>query len=232
MIPPDLRQASMAELRAAVDAADNIADLEALAAELERRRTASAEKVAAFARNRARALKAVATRRAREVLSLVPFLCRQGGVRDDGGEVSALTGTKRHRLIRADGLSLDRACERALEAGYFPEHEVAGGRGTESLAAAIRYGGRDAETMTVAALLDAIDAELRGRLRWPKWHEPPAPEQDSEQAEHEAASEDRAHAALWREAVELARAEGCWKAWPFLVEKGGVDLAELSEIPF
>lgn len=80
--------------------------------------------------------------------SLVGFLIDRGGLKDFQGELAALGADAvaerfRGRLVRPDGLALDHAREIAEEAGYI-------GRAGE------------AQTTTVADLLDALDQELRG----------------------------------------------------------------------
>ena len=86
-------------------------------------------------------------------MTLTEFLVSRGGIKDEGGELSALDavvaadmgkkGTRlkkeEKRLVREDGLSLDYAREAAAEAGYLPA---------------------DADVNT---LLSALDDEFRGR---------------------------------------------------------------------
>lgn len=68
-------------------------------------------------------------------VDLVGFLRSQGGIRDEGGELSHLgiDNVRRDadfanreqflgRLVNPDGQSLDNAAHRAWEAGYFPDH--------------------------------------------------------------------------------------------------------------
>lgn len=55
---------------------------------------------------------------------LTSFLVRNGGVKNDGGEVSHIIGSKgktRPGLISGKGMSLDDAALKAWEEGYFPE---------------------------------------------------------------------------------------------------------------
>ncbi|MEI3582944.1 MAG: hypothetical protein V8R89_09850 [Alphaproteobacteria bacterium] len=86
-------------------------------------------------------------------MTLTEFLVSRGGIKDEGGELSALDAVvaadmgkkgkrlkrEEKRLVREDGLSLDYAREAAAEAGYLPA---------------------DAD---VNALLSALDDEFRGR---------------------------------------------------------------------
>jgi hypothetical protein len=85
--------------------------------------------------------------------SLTEFLAEAGGLKDQGGELSARDLGQWHRekrfrkrLVRDDGQNLDDATLRAWEAGYFPE---AGDQRPD-----------------INALLDAIDEERRGRPRF------------------------------------------------------------------
>lgn len=71
--------------------------------------------------------------------SLLEFLKENGGLKDEGGELAARDLRKARRgLMQENGMLLDHAAERAVEAGYLAE--------------------RDPQL-----LLDAIDMELRGR---------------------------------------------------------------------
>lgn len=86
-------------------------------------------------------------------MTLTEFLVSRGGIKDEGGELSALDAVvaadmgkkgkrlkrEEKRLVREDGLSLDYAREAAAEAGYLPA---------------------DADVNT---LLSALDDEFRGR---------------------------------------------------------------------
>ncbi len=74
---------------------------------------------------------------------IVQFLASSGGVKDQGGELSALDADKqvlpfRGRLVREDGMPLDYAREAAEQQGYLPQGS------------------------TIADFLDAIDSNLRG----------------------------------------------------------------------
>lgn len=80
--------------------------------------------------------------------SLLEFLIDTGGVVDFNGELAAIgvdkvTRARRGKLLRKEGRSLDYAREAAEEAGYI-------GRAGEM------------QVTTVADLLDAMDAEMRG----------------------------------------------------------------------
>ena len=77
--------------------------------------------------------------------SLVTFLRNEGGIQDQGGEVSRfeIKGKPGQRgLIKDDGMTLDQARERAIEAGYLNEGD------------------------DINALLNAIDDESRGTPRY------------------------------------------------------------------
>lgn len=157
------------------------------------------------------------------VLSLVPFLIRAGGVQDPRGDIRAILGSVRARpgLISSRGLSLDAACQAALEAGFFPECVGRAGAEAESLAGGLRSAGAGLDSLTPAALLDAIDMELRGSPRWPGGVAPEsAPEfdPDAELADRVAAfSED---AARWRALVAAAESGGAAAALRFLADAG------------
>ncbi|MGE0751881.1 MAG: strawberry notch-like NTP hydrolase domain-containing protein [Variibacter sp.] len=90
--------------------------------------------------------------RQRGPLSLFQFLASRGGIKDQGGELKALGLDKQFvpgggRLVRSSGMSLDRAREAAVEAGYL--HDPGWNTDLPS-------------TSTPADLLNALDAELRG----------------------------------------------------------------------
>lgn len=181
-----------------------------------------------------------ARQRAARPVSLVPFLIAAGGLRDQGGEVSALVGgSSRARpglINNRSGLTLDRAAMLALEAGYFPEHEV-----DRAPQAAHWHGGcgTAVETMSVRDLLDAIDWELRGRRRWPGGV---APEDEGAEAAAEAEADPEAEAvagaadaAAWRRVVAILREEGEAAALAFLMREAGVPepgAVEAEAIPF
>ncbi len=201
---------------------------------------------------RARALKAVATRRARMAASaivlparsrgpapqsLCTFLVRQGGIRDPRGDLLAVMGKATARpglLNNRTGRSLDRAAQLALEAGYFPEHAVSrrGALVAEGLGGAMREGGAAAETMTPAALLTAIDLELRGKLR--RYPNGEAPERqakpDPVREEHDAEAEARNAALAWEGLRRAAEEEGIEGVYAFLARRGV--LRQDQEIPF
>lgn len=73
--------------------------------------------------------------------SLAEFLASQGGIKDQGGEISRLemkTKPFKKKLIKDTGMDLDTAAEMAAEAGYLPERDV-------------------------NALINALDSEARGK---------------------------------------------------------------------
>lgn len=245
-----LRAMALPDLRQRIEAATTPAELGHLAAECDRRRSLGAANAARVARLRCRALKAVATRRARaeasgapppagrqrRPLSLCAFLVRAGGIRDPRGDLLAVMGRAKARpglLNNRRGRSLDDAAQLALAAGYFPEH-VRPSRGAlvaESLAGAMAEGGSAAETMTPAALLDAIDAELRGRPRWPHGEAPrDLAQPDPSREAHDREVAERAAAAMWERLRAAAEAEGVEGVYSFLFRSGV--LAPEQEIPF
>ena len=117
--------------------------------------------------------------------SLLEMLQRVG-LRDEGGDLKAIGADAWHvgrpgmrRLVRDEGISLDRAREIATEAGYI-------GRGGE-------IDGN--QSTTVADLLSAIDAEVRGRRVYPAG------------SETELRAADEAARTADRGAMEMAAAE-------------------------
>lgn len=85
-------------------------------------------------------------------VGITRFLASEGGVRDFGGEVASLDLTNKFvpgsgRLVREKGMDLDRAREKAAEAGYFPQYG--------SIDAAMQHS-------TINDLLDAMSKESRG----------------------------------------------------------------------
>lgn len=90
-------------------------------------------------------------------VDLVTFLRTQGGLQDQGKELSTMGVTNASRdldfargeqrfgpMVNANGLTLDEAAQRAWEAGYFPDM---------------------AERPTVAEFLDAVDDTYKGNRR-------------------------------------------------------------------
>lgn len=87
--------------------------------------------------------------------SLMTFLRRQGGVRDDGGELAARDLGRVKFTNNTSGLTMDEALERAWEAGYV---------GKPMEGDTLGPGARPADETrpTFNDLLDAIDRELSG----------------------------------------------------------------------
>lgn len=116
---------------------------EEFAAELDRRTGTSAESREATAR-------AADAARGEEnkADTLVRWLIRNGGLRDDNGELRAVVGshTARPGLINQRGMAPDMAVQRAREAGFFNDRMV---------------GDDTPDTLTTRDLWDAIDNELR-----------------------------------------------------------------------
>ena len=102
-------------------------------------------------------------------VSLAAWLIRNGGLRDDGGDLRATMGTGRARpglMNNRTGMTLDEAAQRAREAGYFPEAGE-GRAATEAGALAQRGAAEGAEydAFGPRELLAALDEELRGGPR-------------------------------------------------------------------
>lgn len=129
------------------NAPESSAELEALAEGVRTRVQAPDER--SFLTSRS-----VNGRNRRDPLDLIGFLRTRGGVRDEGGELSAMgVGNKSRDLdfargegflgsaVTPKGMSLDDAAHAAWEAGYFPDR---------------------AEPPTVPEFLDALDATNRG----------------------------------------------------------------------
>lgn len=249
MKPAILRAMSLPQLREAIAAAETPAKLDALAGECDRRRSAGAAQAALTARLRCRALKAVATRRARQAsmpqvakadrgpLSLVSYLVKAGGIRDDRGDLRAMLGgsyrTRPGLVNNRGGLPLDRAAERALEDGYFPEHAGSWGRGlvAENAGGARREGGAAAESMCGQVLLDAIDAELRGHRRYPHGEAPDGQRHDAARDEFDRVEAERAQAEAWRQLRDAAEERGWHGAYDFLLSRGAFT-PQMMETPF
>ena len=93
--------------------------------------------------------------------TLLQFISRNGGVRDDGGELGQIgadvwnrQGSWRNRLVRDDGVDLETMAQRAMDAGFFDDvGDIAGD--VENYQ---RLGPQD--------LINAIDDELRGNARF------------------------------------------------------------------
>lgn len=94
-----------------------------------------------------------------KALSLFAFLASKGGVRPCPDLQYLLDGrpfTHKGPLVRAAGLTLDRAREAAVHAGYLQDTPWEGG----------------VSTSTINDLLDAIADEARGSKRYPVGQEP------------------------------------------------------------
>lgn len=79
---------------------------------------------------------------------IISFLRKAGGIRDDGGKLSARDAQRNSRargLVKKDGLELDRARELAVEAGFLTDSDP-----------------NAPPISTIEDLLDAIDIELAG----------------------------------------------------------------------
>lgn len=129
---------------------------EEFAAEWARRVTGEAdgERALAMIRAQERQQAAREAEESRGGLSLVNWLVRTGGVRDDGGDVRAIMGgARRPGLVNQNGRSLDEAVRAAREAGFF-----------DDLAAPMnaRMEGSAPDPLAPRDLIDAIEAELKG----------------------------------------------------------------------
>jgi len=94
--------------------------------------------------------------------SLLEFISKNGGVRDDGGDLAAIgadawnrQGAWRSRAVRDDGLSLEQMADRARAAGYF-----------DDIADASADSADNYQRISSQDMARAIDAELRGNPRF------------------------------------------------------------------
>ena len=94
--------------------------------------------------------------------SLISYLSQNGGLNDDGGELSALDADRWHlgqpfrrRLIQDNGMGLEAAAEKAHGAGYFPD-----------VPEPDWLSGDNTQAVTGDHLLDAIRGELAGQPRY------------------------------------------------------------------
>ncbi len=94
--------------------------------------------------------------------SLISYLSQNGGLNDDGGELSAMDADRWHlgqpfrrRLIQDNGMGLEAAAEKAHGAGYFPD-----------VAEPDWLSGDNTQAVTGDHLLDAIRGELAGQPRY------------------------------------------------------------------
>lgn len=125
--------------------------------------------------------------------TLLEFLSNAGGLADTQGDLKAMDAhlwhkakAFRRRLVRPDGLSLDYAADLAFERGYFDD--IPPPCWTDS---------ENTHPVTERMLLEAIGAELAGRVRLPNacenapYYVEPEPE-DYERAWNEAYYEEAA----------------------------------------
>lgn len=94
--------------------------------------------------------------------TLMQFISKNGGVRDDGGDLASIgaggwnrQGAFRNQVIKEDGLSLEEMAQRARDAGYFDE-----------VVDAIEGNGDNYQRLTSQDLINAMDDELRGAPRF------------------------------------------------------------------
>lgn len=90
--------------------------------------------------------------------TLLEFISKNGGVRDDGGELAQIgadtwnrQGSWRSRAVRDDGLSLEQMADRARAAGYFSDVVDATADSADNYQ---RISNQD--------MIDALEGELRG----------------------------------------------------------------------
>ncbi|MEL7111393.1 MAG: hypothetical protein AAGK93_00465, partial [Pseudomonadota bacterium] len=88
--------------------------------------------------------------------SLMKFLRRQGGLKDDGGELTARDLQRVNAVNNRSGIDLDTATQRAWEAGYI-------GKPSE-----LELGPTAEGRPTINDLLDAMDRELAGEMVYSK----------------------------------------------------------------
>lgn len=123
---------------------------EEFAAELARRQgtTVEAQRAAAQAADSEAA-------RADKAETLVQWLVRNGGVRDDRGDLHAILGEARRRpgLINRNGMPADIAALKAREAGFFEDARILTNEQGRDIAP---------DGLSDRQLFDAIDAEMRG----------------------------------------------------------------------
>lgn len=90
---------------------------------------------------------------------IVQYLAKNGGLKDPGGDLQAMIGTKNkmvpfhgNLINRESGMNWDTALQKAVEGGYFPEEQDVGSAGVTAQ-------GADRQN----ALMDAIDQTLHGK---------------------------------------------------------------------
>jgi len=94
--------------------------------------------------------------------SLLEFISKNGGVRDDGGDLASIgadtwnrQGSWRSRAVRDDGLSLEQMADRARAAGYF-----------DDVADATADSADNYQRISSQDMVRAIEGELRGSHRF------------------------------------------------------------------
>jgi len=94
--------------------------------------------------------------------TLLQFISRNGGVRDDGGELAQIgadtwnrQGAFRNRAVRSDGLTLEQMADRARSAGFF-----------DDVADAAADSADNYQRISPQDMINAIDDELRGNARF------------------------------------------------------------------
>jgi len=90
--------------------------------------------------------------------TLLEFISKNGGVRDDGGELAQIgadtwnrQGSWRSRAVRDDGLSLEQMADRARAAGFFSDVADATAEGSDNY-----------QRISSQNMIDALEGELRG----------------------------------------------------------------------
>lgn len=131
--------------------------------------------------------------------SLLDFISKNGGVRDEGGELATIgadtwnrQSSWRSRAVRDDGLSLEQMADRARAAGYF-----------DDIADATADSADNYQRLSSQDMIDAIDAELRGN---PRFARAVGDTDRSARADLRSSRRDALEERLAREGIDLSRA--------------------------
>lgn len=130
--------------------------------------------------------------------SLLSFISKNGGTRDDGGELAQIgadtwnrQGAWRSRAVRDDGLPLEQMADRARAAGYFPD-----------VADATADGADNYQRLSSQDIINAIDDELRGN---PMYARAVGDTNRSAGAAARAARRDALEERLSREGIDISK---------------------------
>lgn len=131
--------------------------------------------------------------------SLLSFISKNGGIRDDGGELAQIgadtwnrQGAWRSRAVRDDGLSLEQMADRARAAGYFPDVVDATADSADNY-----------QRLSSQDIINAIDDELRGN---PMFAREVGDTNRSAAAAARTARRDALEERLNREGIDLSKA--------------------------